>query len=796
MRFCHLPLLFLALAAGCPPVCEGRAILDLFEFEPESASAPWRVRRHGANGEPKVSRAEVVDVPAEEAVRGVRIPVVEPGTGEVFRPVSEFGGRAGSLAVRLFVGPELPEKAAFKVFVRDWDFLWWQVRIEDFPNELGRGEVELSLPLRGSKAAATWRPVGHSRVWHQLAPNQVREFGVAVENESAGEPSSNAHGVYLLRATVRSNGARRARAGVKLSDVRWWPRAPTCLRPLEIRMGVQGAFENPFDADEVEVEAQIERPDGQTETVDGFYYADFSFRDPKAVEIRDLLRPRGGPDFRVRYTPRTPGRHQIRLTVRDQTGTTDAAEFAIEVGKAEEGTRGFVRVDPEDTRFLAYDSGEVFDGIGMNLRSPYDTRYRKNVPFTQWEDEGLHLYRRLLPKYSRNGLNVVEVWMSSWWLALEWIPDAVGNHGLGWMNQYRAWMLDRIVEWATENDIYIVLVFNNHGKFGEFYDTEWARNPYNEKNGGFLKNAGDFFSSERAFDTFERFARYTVARWGCYQNVLMWKLFTEIDLTGKNLEFYKKPQMAEWHRRACRTVKELDPYDHIITTHWMLSYQQINAPVASIPDLDVLTTDAYYLDRRNGVARCLSLIGDGTDFGQKFDKPLIVTEFGGSPQATSIGNLIKESHAGIWSGYFDNAAIAPFFWWFGLTEERDLYGGPRSLSRFMAGEDRRTFQPPEERRIGNFQVRILRNERRLLAWILDRRYYFSDRENREADPCEEVPFRYEGLREGKYRLQVWHTREGTLLAERPLDVDAGGSGRVTLPPFERDVALKIVPDSD
>jgi hypothetical protein len=173
-----------------------------------------------------------------------------------------------------------------------------------------------------------------------------------------------------------------------------------------------------------------------------------------------------------------------------------------------------------------------------------------------------------------------------------------------------------------------------------------------------------------------------------------------------------------------------------------------------------------------------------------------VTEFGGSPQATSIGNLIKESHAGIWSGYFDNAAIAPFFWWFGLTEERDLYGGPRSLSRFMAGEDRRAFRPPEERRVGNFHVRVLRNEDRLLAWILDRRYYFSDRENQESAPCEEVPFRYEGLREGKYRLQVWHTREGTLLAERPLAVDAGGNGSVTLPPFERDVALKIVPDSD
>lgn len=790
----RLPILIAAAATLVHPLSQPAHARDRSEslLDLDTAMDSWHYRTYDENGDADLRKVQLKPSRGDGTRRGIAVSPVEPARSEVFREISGLTPDASHLDLSLFVPDAAPDDSVLKVFVRDWDFLWWQVRLENLVATHGRGQVNITLPLHGEAARDAWSAVGHARAWNTLTPLHLIEVGLAAERAKAARRAA-ASDVLLLDMKVRHAPRPGGSTPPAIGRIQWSPRKPRVLAPLEIRLHVDAPFTNPFDAGDIRVEAAIRRPDGQTDHIDGFYYADFSFRDPRAVAVRDLLHPQGLPEFRVRYTPLVPGLHTLTLTAASGTGTPAKKTASITVADATADATGFVRVDPDDTRFLAYDSGDHFWGIGMNVRSPYDKRYLRNVPFSQWQDEGLHLYRRLFPKYQRNGINVVEIWMSSWWLALEWIPDDVGNHGLGWMNQYRAWMLDQIFQWAAENDIYIVLVFNNHGKFGEFLDTEWDRNPYNSKNGGFLDSATEFFHDERAFDAFERSTRYTVARWGHHPNLLMWKLFTEIDLTGDKHEFYKKPVMAQWHRRACRLVKDLDPYDHIVTTHWMLSYKQINPPVATIDDLDVLTTDAYYMDRRHGVARCLALIREGTQFGRRFNKPLVVTEFGGSPHADSLQNLIKEAHTGVWTGFFCNAAIAPFFWWFGLTEEADLYGGTKALGAFAASEDRRTFEQPERHHVGPFLVRTLRNERRFLAWVADLEYYFSDQENRQPEARSDASVRYTGLQPGAYQLQIWDTRSGNILSERALTVSSSGNGTISLPEFTRDIALKIIP---
>lgn len=782
----------------------GAASESVSLVDSDTASGLWRYRSYDADGQASVSSVKTRPAPGGNQETGIVVPPALQET-EVVSKVDGFDSAARHLDLHLFLPDSLPDTATLKLFVRDWDFRWWQVRFESAPKSFGRGRVKLTVPLHGPDAANAWLPVGHGRRWNPLTPLHAIEIGLALEppNTDAAEPGTaasgrsrqpheDAGGLLLLDMRVRHAAADSSLPSPP-RDIRWWPRNPRALQPFELRMRVDAPLTNPFDIEQILVRARIERPDGKIETQDGFYYADFSFRDPKAVAVKRLLRPEGRPEFQIRYTPRIAGKHVVEITVRTETGTSAPRTLELDVGEPAQNARGFVRVDPEDSRFLAYDSGEHFWGIGMNVRSPNDERYRRNVPFSQWDDEGLHLYRRLFPTYRRNGINVVEVWMSSWWLALEWIPDAIGNHGVGWMNQYRAWMLDRIFQWAAENDIYIVLVFNNHGKFSEFIDSEWGRNPYNAKNGGFLDSATEFFADDRAFKAFKRFARYTIARWGHHPNLLMWKLFTEIDLTGDKHKYYKKPVMTRWHRRASAAVKEFDLYDHIVTTHWMLSYKQINPPVAAIENLDVLTTDAYYTTHQNAVAQCLSLLREGTRFGQRFNKPLIVTEFGGSPYADSMRTLIKQARAGVWAGFFGDAAIAPFFWWFALTDEQDLYGTTKALAQFSRGEDRRSYAPPERQHIGPFLVDTLRSDQRFLAWIADLEYYYSDRENRPPELRDNVEVPYADLEPGDYRLEIWDPHSGDIIQRRTLAVDSSGSGSISLPEFSRDIALKIIP---
>ena len=196
--------------------------------------------------------------------------------------------------------------------------------------------------------------------------------------------------------------------------------------------------------------------------------------------------------------------------------------------------------------------------------------------------------------------------MCSWWLALEWINDAPGFHGVGQFNQYRAWMLDYILRLAEENGIKLILVINNHGKFGMSYDTEWKRNPFNKELGGFLERCEEYFSNAEAKQMFKNLADYMVARWSASPNILFWKLFTEVDLTGPDISYYQRTgDIAAWHHEMGGYLKGIDIYQHPITTHWMLSYHRIDAAISAVPELDLLTTDAYgrlLQRRRNGAA--------------------------------------------------------------------------------------------------------------------------------------------------------------------------------------------------
>ena len=63
-----------------------------------------------------------------------------------------------------------------------------------------------------------------------------------------------------------------------------------------------------------------------------------------------------------------------------------------------------------------------------------------------------------------------------------------------------------MVEGAEKNDIYFQLVLQHHGqyssasgyKYSHNVNPNWEQNPYNVKNGGFLKNPEDFFTDPQA----------------------------------------------------------------------------------------------------------------------------------------------------------------------------------------------------------------------------------------------------------------------------------------------------------
>ncbi len=770
-----------AMTAKEMPSREGDGPVQMMLFDFSENTEGWKKRTYTNQNVPILEELAVAT-----AQQALRLPVQLPGKNEFTVPVGKNWKGWDFLVMEVVLPPEMPTDVDFIVFTKDWDHLWRQVRMS-LPAERG-SSVQLRVAISGNAATRVWETCGHERPWHPLTSAQLLEVGCMIESKpgtlSEFKGSVELHRVWLEKGQIPS--------GKPLTSNFFCNPEQQVGNVLEFGFEYHAAYEDVFDQDQVNVTAEIADPAGNVEEIQGFYYEDFLY-DATASTETELLVPHGFPQFRFRYLPKLAGEYRIciRVQLKDQEHE-DFSPITVAVEPAADNFHGFVKVDDEDKRFFAYEDGSPFWGIGMNVRSPFDTRYIATVPFSNWRDENLGLYKRLFPKYKRNGINVVEVWMSSWWLALEWINDRPGFHGVGHMNQYRAWMLDRILNWAEEQDIYLILVFNNHGKFGALNDTEWDRNPFNKKNGGYLESCEEYFSDARAKADFKKFCDYTIARWAYSPNILMWKLFTEIDLTGESYDFYKDPVMAAWHGEMTQYVKKKDPYKHPMTTHWMLSYQKINDAVADLPELDVLTTDAYY--QQGGTAQLVNLLQGTAKFAEAKNKPVLVTEFGGSPHADNMGNLIKQAHIGIWTGFFCGSSVAPFFWWFALVDEQDLYGRYASLAEFSTAENRRgmkgSFRDLAE---ASIRVNELRSDERILVWGYDTEYYFSDAENLQAKQYENLELEILKLQPGTYDVEYWNVEAGKVLkCESVMCEDAGEKLVLQIPGFRKDFALKIV----
>ena len=158
-----------------------------------------------------------------------------------------------------------------------------------------------------------------------------------------------------------------------------------------------------------------------------------------------------------RITPTEIGTWQAQAIL---DGEIQSASITFEVTPS--GTPGFVRVHPENPRYLAFDDGTLFTPIGSNI--------------AWWNSDPLTDYVRWLDHFTANGGNTIRVWMASWAFGIEWSDTPLGDYA---NRQYKAWLLDQLFQMAADRGIYIILALNNHGQFSTTVNPEWARNPYN-----------------------------------------------------------------------------------------------------------------------------------------------------------------------------------------------------------------------------------------------------------------------------------------------------------------------------
>jgi len=682
-----------------------------------------------------------------------------------------------------------PTNVQSLVWLIDRDDRWYQYLIVE-PLVAGTNTVEIPL----APGAPGWHGVDHAAPWHFRTRLNPKQSGLRLFGNAAFEGEC-----VLLSAALTSSGVLPG------------PPAITNLRPnagevsrrglYELRFDLPDRYADPFDPDVVDVAAAFTAPDGSVTRVSGFYCQNH-YRTVNAVEER--VDPQGRPEWRVRHAPATAGVHTVVLHVRDRWGEASSPPLSFTVRKAE-APFSFIRVSAADPRYFETEDGAFFYPIGHNIRSPFDTRMDDQFPWRFRHPTGSSAYSRYFTNMRNAGENFVEIWMCAWSLGIEWSSVINGYHGAGDYRLDSAWELDRVLEWARAADIRVNLVFNNHGRVSSWCDPEWQDHPYNAARGGWCKDIMEFFTHERSIAMAQRLHRYIVARWGWDATIFAWELCSEIDLTGAqgHQRTHFDPRVIEWHRVIGDHLRAIDPYQHLVTTHVSRQFPAQNPDLCKLPQLDHCSVDAYHSGQSHQI---VDLVTGTARFNNPFLKPVLITEFGGSPMAAGAEHLRQELHAALWSATAAPVAGSPLFWWWHVIEENDLYPVFTAVRRYMKGVDKRDpkavfVQPalkvadlPGKPPQPPLEAVCTASPDQALGWIWSRRGFSGIREEGAAAPNLDVynlAVELPGFTPDQvYTIEIAETVSGHTV--KRFDLRAT-DGRLVfqVPPFTRDCAFKI-----
>ncbi|MFN4180059.1 MAG: DUF5060 domain-containing protein, partial [Armatimonadota bacterium] len=431
---------------------------------------------------------------------------------------------------------------------------------------------------------------------------------------------------------------------------------------LEVKIDLDATYDNPFDPQQISVEAEIVSPSGKQLKVPGFFTQDFERVASQGT--REILRKVGEPYFAVRFTPTEVGTYRYRVVVTGHE-TSDAGKkkrqilsqwFMLRVSPNPQA-KGFVR----RSKFwhLQFDDGTPFVPVGLNVC---------------WSGNDLSAYEKWFSAMSQNGANFARIWLVRWNMGLEWTPgDGSGMYfGLGKYALDNAWRIDELIRIAERNGIYLMLCLGYHGELADrqlyFGEQAWDKNPYNRKNGGPCDKPSDFWTNPEARRFYKQRLRYIVTRYAHSPNVLAFEFWNEVHAP------------ANWIREMSQFLRSIDIYGHLLTTTYG------DDAVWQLPEMDFSQTHWY----GDGSQRdCVTTIVNIHRYHlQRYKKPFLLGEFGIDWRTSDFtydpkGNALHW-HNGMWASLMSGGmGTACVWWWDNYIDRLNLWRHFRPVANFV-----------------------------------------------------------------------------------------------------------------
>jgi hypothetical protein len=432
---------------------------------------------------------------------------------------------------------------------------------------------------------------------------------------------------------------------------------------VELAVPLSATYDNPFDPEDIAVDAEIASPGRKRVTVPAFFHRAFT----RALEGREeRLTPAGEPRWLLRWTPTETGRHYIRVTARDRTGRATSAPIRVNVTRS--ASPGFIRLSRKDRRYFAFDNGRAYYPVGANVC---------------WAgSRGTHDYDEWFPNYGKAGANYARLWLSPHWttFALERPGKPEDGRGMGQFDLANAWRIDYVLDLAARNGLYLMLCIDSYNILNpsrQAYGV-WADTPHNADNGGPLQQPTDFWTSAEMEQLYRAKLRYLVARYGASPHVLAWEFWNEVDLS----QSYDSARTAAWHDRMARHLRALDPWKHLITTSL--------ARTGGDPALDALPSLDYNQSHHYNSPDIAATVAEVGLTKRRYEKPHFFGEIGadaGGPRREEDTEGLQV-HDPIWASLATaQSATAQPWWWDNLIAPRNLYGLFTPAARFAVDID-------------------------------------------------------------------------------------------------------------
>ncbi len=788
-------------------------------------SGQWFINKSG--------KAETALTPDENGT--VTCQVTLPGSARIYyakerktlRPdIADFKKNKLSMAVK--IGGKAMVRG--HLFVKDKDGFWFQSRreFEFIPGDWQTFEVDITA------AANAWLPVGHQATWNSRYAMRIQTAGISFYSDKPQK--------LTIECRQPELSGKRTIPTLQIINLKL-PSIGKLYTTIKGTFELTREYFNPFDPDEIKIDAEVITPSGKKITWPVFHTRNFA---RKRHFTREIITPTGRPYWELRFTPTEVGKHQIRLTIIDHsTGEkeqlkTPWSNFIV----ANSTLDGFVKVS-NDSRFFEFSSGKMFYPIGINIHTNIDRRSENSFKFGRLPDRGTYDYDEYFAAMHRNGVNAVEIWMASWSFALEWNANRPFYHGLGYYNLANAWRLDYILEDARRKGIYVHLVLDNHGKLSAHSDQEWEDNPFNSgnefaiANGGIIKEVIEFFTSPVAIKLNRQRNRYIAGRWGAQTNIFGIEFWSEVDLVTDFKKNYEENSgiFERWHSEAASNFSKMDQGKHLLCTHICGDYKRLlkYRRIEELPELHYIVGDAYrktdihYIDQMRLQSKYLN----------DFNRPVLITEYGGTSRGDGGGKLVADIHCGIWSSFFLEQAGTPFLWWHDYIHFNDLYKHYNGFAKFIKEIDLRDnikftelnivkkevdktvdlSQPFYDQTMIKLRwplyvllerkspiITLVENERKnfcagfaagnrqnVYGWIYNRQYMYDYPESESKLPLiteryVQLPYK---LLPGNYQLTFYDTLTGEQVSTSRLKLTAG-SPVIKLPPFKIDIAFKLI----